>query len=70
MICEHGESFRYAIEARRVFERGGGACALLVIRTGRRIMLLHHGAFDTAADLSPELALDLAEALRTAARIP
>ena len=56
------ETYRHALQAHRAF--GGGACTLLVLGTSRsRILLLHHAATDTAA----ELTVELAETLRAAA---
>lgn len=62
---EH-ETYRHAVEARRAFG-GGGVCTLLVIGTDRgRVLLLHHGAVEAAADLSTEQARELAGYLTAA----
>ncbi|MFN2535599.1 MAG: hypothetical protein ABR528_10145 [Pseudonocardiaceae bacterium] len=62
-----GETYRHAVDARRVQQYGGGACTILVRRVGDRIEVLFHAALDTGAALSREQAAELAEALRQAA---
>jgi hypothetical protein len=62
-----GETYRHAVDGRRVQEYGGGACTILVRRVGDRIEVLFHAALDTGAALSREQAAELAEALRQAA---
>lgn len=62
---EH-ETYRRALQARRAF--GGGACTLLVLGTDRgRVLLLHHGTTEAAADLDRDQARELAGYLSGAA---
>ena len=62
------ETYRHAMEARRVSEYGGGACTLLVRRIDGRIKLLFHAALNTGAVLTQEHAVELALALTKAAQ--
>lgn len=61
-----GETYRYAINARRVTEHGGGSCTILVRRVGDRVELLFHAALNTGAALTSEEAAELSNALRDA----
>ena len=61
-----GETYRHAIDARRVTQYGGGACTLLVRRVGESIELLFHASLDTGAALTEGQAAELAEALAQA----
>ncbi len=61
------ETYRAALEARRPFETGGGACTLIVRRVDGRVQLLHHGVLSTGAELSDYEADELIRHL-TAAR--
>lgn len=63
-----GETFRHAIDARRVAEFGGGACTILVRRVGDRVELLFHAALNTGAALTREETSELSAALREAVR--
>jgi hypothetical protein len=63
-----GETYRHAIDARRVPKYGGGACTILVRRVGDRVELLFHAALNTGAALTREEAAELSAALREAAR--
>jgi hypothetical protein len=61
------KSCRHAIDARRVFAYGGGACTLLVLRnTDSCVELLFHASPETGAVLTVEQAVELAQALTEA----
>jgi hypothetical protein len=62
------ETYRRAIDARRVTQYGGGACTILVRRVDNQVELLFHAALNTGASLSDSQALEVADALRTAAQ--
>lgn len=69
MSSQHpGETFRCAIDARRITGYGGGACTLLVRRVGDRVELLFHAVPETGAVLTGEQAVQLATVLRQAAQ--
>jgi hypothetical protein len=61
------ESHRCALEARRLFEYGGGACTLLVRRLNDQVQLLFHADPRTGAALTPAQAVEIAHALTKAA---
>ncbi|MQA12963.1 MAG: hypothetical protein GEV09_02010 [Pseudonocardiaceae bacterium] len=63
-----GERERYRSGITAKLFGGGGYCTLLVIGTNRRVLLLHHGATDTAAELTGHEATELADCLSTAAQ--
>ncbi len=54
---------RRAIEARRPFRHGGGACTLLVVRNGDRVELLPHAADTWAVTLDTAHAVEVRDAL-------
>lgn len=61
-----GTHHRHASEATPT---GGGACALVVIRGDNgEVQLLFHASPETGAVLTPELALEVADALVKAAQ--
>ncbi|HET9118329.1 MAG TPA: hypothetical protein VFN75_09715 [Pseudonocardiaceae bacterium] len=61
-----GETYRHAIDARRVQEYDGGACTILVRRVGDRVELLFHAALNTGAALTRKEAAELSAVLREA----
>ncbi len=54
---------RRAIEGRRPFRHGGGACTLLVLRNGDQVELLPHAADTWAVTLDEARAIELRDAL-------
>lgn len=58
---------RAVIAGRRASGEGGGACTLIVWREAGGVFLSHEGAWTTTAVLPPGVAVELADALRTAA---
>ncbi|MGH3978181.1 MAG: hypothetical protein ACRDRZ_04140 [Pseudonocardiaceae bacterium] len=62
-----GETYRGCVDARRTVEHGGGACALLVLRVADRVLLCHHAALSTGAQLTPQQAVEVGEMLLRAA---
>ena len=63
-----GETYRAHIRANMPVEAGGEACTLIILRVGRRVQLLHHGVFRTAADLTAAQAVELAGMLTAASQ--
>jgi hypothetical protein len=61
------ESHRYAIDAQRPSEYGGGRCTLLVRRLNDQIELLFHATPETGAIMTPAQAVEIAKALTAAA---
>lgn len=60
------ETYRQALEARRVQEYGGGACTLLVRRIDGDVEVLFHAVPETGAVLTHQQATELAYALLAA----
>lgn len=61
------ENYRHATAARRPFAYGGGACTLLVRRIDDQVELLFHATPETGAIMTEEQAIEIADALTTAA---
>jgi hypothetical protein len=58
---------RHVIDARRPIQYGGGACNLLLLSSNDRVELLFHATPQTGAVMTPTQAIELAQALITAA---
>ncbi len=66
-MTDDKKSYRHAIDARRLFAYGGGACTLLVLRSAEgQVELLFHATPETGAVLTVEQAVELAQALSEA----
>lgn len=61
------EAHRFAVDARRHSEFGGGMCTVLVRRIDDRVELLFHASPETGAVMTPAQAILMAQALTTAA---
>ncbi len=61
------ETHRFALDARRPSEFGGGMCTLLVRRVNDRVELLFHASPETGAVMTTAQAVMIAQALTTAA---
>jgi hypothetical protein len=61
------ETHRFALDARRPSEFGGGLCTVLVRRVNNRVELLFHASPQTGAIMTPAEAILIAQALTTAA---
>lgn len=61
------DSHRFALEARRPSEYGGGACTLLVRLVNGQVELLFHAIPQTGAIMTPTQAIEIAHALTKAA---
>ena len=61
------ETHRFALDARRPSEFGGGMCTVLVRRVDNRVELLFHASPQTGAVMTPAEAILIAQALTTAA---
>lgn len=61
------ESYRHAVDARRLTEFGGGACTVLVRCVSDRVELLFHATPQTGAVMTPAQAVEVAQALTEAA---
>lgn len=61
------ETHRFALDARRPSEFGGGLCTVLVRRVNNRVELLFHASPQTGAVMTPAEAILIAQALTTAA---
>lgn len=67
LVAHDEKNYRHAIDARRVFAYGGGACTLLVLRGAEgSVELLFHACPETGAVLTAEQAVELAQALTEA----
>ena len=64
------ETHRFALDARRPSEFGGGTCTVLVRRVDNRVELLFHASPQTGAVMTPAEAMLIAQALATAAGKP
>lgn len=64
------ETHRFALDARRPSEFGGGMCTVLVRRVNNRVELLFHASPQTGAVMTPAEAILIAQALTTAAGKP
>ena len=63
----NAETHRFAVDARRPSEFGGGMCTVLVRRLNNRVELLFHASPHTGAVMTPAEAILIAQALATAA---
>src|SRR5436305_853607 len=63
------ETYRHVVDAKRPYEFGGGLCNVLIRRVNDHIELLFHADLRTGALLSTEQAVEVAQALTTAAKI-
>lgn len=61
------ETHRFALDVRRPSEFGGGMCTVLVRRISGRVELLFHASPETGAVMTPAQAIQIAQALTTAA---
>jgi hypothetical protein len=61
------ETHRFALDARRPSEFGGGTCTVLVRRINNQVELLFHASPQTGAVLTPAQAILIAQALTAAA---
>lgn len=66
----NAETHRFALDARRPSEFGGGMCTVLVRRVNNRVELLFHASPQTGAVMTPAEAILIAQALTTAAGKP
>ncbi|HVE95759.1 MAG TPA: hypothetical protein VNA67_02045 [Pseudonocardiaceae bacterium] len=66
----NAETHRFALDARRPSEFGGGMCTVLVRRVNNRVELLFHASPQTGAVMTPAEAILIAQALATAAGKP
>lgn len=64
------ETHRFALDARRPSEFGGGTCTVLVRRINNQVELLFHASPQTGAVMTPAQAILIAQALMTAAAKP
>ncbi len=66
-MAYHEKCYRHAVDARRSFDYGGGACTLLVLRrSDTSVELLFHATPETGAVLTVEQTVELAKALTDA----
>jgi hypothetical protein len=61
------EKYRHVVAAQRLYEFGGGLCNVLIRRVNDQVELLFHADPRTGALLSPEQAVEAAQALTQAA---
>lgn len=61
------ETHRFALDVRRPSDFGGGMCTVLVRRISGRVELLFHASPETGAVMTPVQAIQIAQALTTAA---
>jgi hypothetical protein len=62
------DKYRHVVAAKRPYEFGGGLCNVLIRRVHDHVELLFHADPRTGALLSPEQAVEAAQALTEAAR--